>query len=169
MEKGKRQMIVAVCIDDKNGMMFNKRRQSQDRLQRHHLRELADGRAIWMNAYSAVLFQRDCENPDGGETEKQGSAADANICVAEDFLAQAGEGEFCFVENQNVSEYEEKIESVLLYKWNRVYPSDRFFDLNLSDGDWEMTKMEEFAGSSHEKITVEYYQKKKKTKEEDGE
>lgn len=159
-------MIVAVCIDDKNGMMFNKRRQSQDRIQRRHLRELADGRVIWMNAYSAVLFRRDCESPDG-ETEKQESESEANICVAEDFLARAGAGEFCFVENQNVSEYAENIEMAVLYKWNRVYPSDRFFDLDLNEENWEMTKMEEFAGSSHEKITVEYY--KKKTKEEDGE
>ena len=43
-------MIVAVCVDDKNGMMFNKRRQSQDRIQRQHLRKLAEGRMIWMKA-----------------------------------------------------------------------------------------------------------------------
>ena len=34
-------MIVMVCVDDKNGMMFNKRRQSQDRVLRQHMLVLA--------------------------------------------------------------------------------------------------------------------------------
>ena len=34
-------MIVMVCVDDKNGMMFNKRRQSQDRVLRQRMLELA--------------------------------------------------------------------------------------------------------------------------------
>lgn len=151
-------MIVAVCVDDKGGMMFNKRRQSQDRILRQHLRDLADGRAIWMNAYSAGLFQKDCESGEA-EIRKQDDEKEIKICVAEDFLEQAGDGEFCFVENQNVSEYKEKIEAVILCKWNRIYPSDRFFDLRLNEEEWKMVKSEEFAGSSHEKITVEYYQK----------
>lgn len=154
-------MIVAVCVDDKGGMMFNKRRQSQDRVLRQHLRELADGRMIWMNAYSAGLFQKDKETVDE-ETQprKQDDEKETKICVAEDFLVQAGDGEFCFVENQGVLEYKEKIEAVVLYKWNRVYPSDRFFDLDLGEKEWELAKSEEFAGSSHEKITMEYYDRK---------
>ena len=34
-------MIVIVCVDDNNGMMFNKRRQSQDRVLRQRMLELA--------------------------------------------------------------------------------------------------------------------------------
>lgn len=45
-------MIVMVCVDDKNGMMFNKRRQSQDRVLRQHMLELAGDKKLWMNAYS---------------------------------------------------------------------------------------------------------------------
>ena len=34
-------MIIMVCVDDNNGMMFNKRRQSQDRVLRQRMLELA--------------------------------------------------------------------------------------------------------------------------------
>ena len=30
-------MIIMVCVDDNNGMMFNKRRQSQDRVLRQRM------------------------------------------------------------------------------------------------------------------------------------
>lgn len=49
-------MIVMVCVDDKNGMMFNKRRQSQDRVLRQHMLELAGDKKLWMNAYSRKQF-----------------------------------------------------------------------------------------------------------------
>ena len=49
-------MIIMVCVDDHNGMMFNKRRQSQDRTLRQHMLELTNGKKLWMNAYSMGQF-----------------------------------------------------------------------------------------------------------------
>ena len=49
------------------------------------------------------------------------------------------------------------IESVVLYKWNRVYPADQYFTMDLSD--WKLVETAEFAGSSHEKITEESYER----------
>ena len=49
-------MILIVCVDDHNGMMFNHRRQSQDRVLRADILELTDGKKIWMNAYSRNQF-----------------------------------------------------------------------------------------------------------------
>ena len=48
-------MIAVVCVDDRNGMLFHHRRQSQDRLLREDLLSRCPGR-LWMNAYSAKLF-----------------------------------------------------------------------------------------------------------------
>ena len=46
-------MIIMICLDDRGGMLFNKRRQSQDVLLRQQiLTETAGGR-LWMNSYSA--------------------------------------------------------------------------------------------------------------------
>ena len=49
-------MILIVCVDDHNGMMFNHRRQSQDRVLRADILELTDGKKLWMNAYSRKQF-----------------------------------------------------------------------------------------------------------------
>ena len=130
-------MILVVCIDDKGGMLFNRRRQSQDRLLRQDLLAEAAGAALWMNAYSAGQFAE----PPG------------NLRVAEDFPARAGEGEFCFFENVDPAPWLDRAEKVLIYRWNRSYPADRFFPLPLAGRSVERT--EEFAGSRHERITKE--------------
>lgn len=77
-------MILIVCVDDHNGMMFNHRRQSQDRILRGDILELTEGKILWMDAYSKKQFVEE------GMTQ---------IRVEEDFLQKAGEGEFCFAED----------------------------------------------------------------------
>ena len=136
-------MILIVCVDDKNGMMFNKRRQSQDEIVRQNiLKETANG-IIWMNSYSASQFK---------EKHK-------NIQICEDFLDKAGTGEWCFVENVSVLEKETEIERIELFKWNRIYPSDFWFDIPLQEHGWKLESRQELAGHSHEKITKEIYVK----------
>ena len=131
-------MILVVCIDEKGGMLFNHRRQSQDRLLRADLLEEAAGAAVWMNAYSAGQF---ADLPE-------------NIRVAEDFYLQAGEGEFCFFENVDPVPWLNRAEKVLIYHWNRRYPSDRpRFPQPLVG--WSVTRREDFPGASHECITKE--------------
>ena len=43
-----------------------------------------------------------------------------------------------------------------MFRWNRDYPADTYFDLSLESG-WTRTETSEFAGSSHETITKEIY------------
>ena len=130
-------MIIDVCIDDRGGMLFNRRRQSQDRLLRQDLLRETAGRPLWMNAYTAGQFDHIPEN----------------IRVAEDFPARAGEGEFCFFENVNPAPWLEKAEKIILYHWNRHYPADRWFPQPLPG--WTVQRTEDFAGASHESITKE--------------
>lgn len=137
-------MIAVVCVDDKGGMLFNRRRQSRDRVLRAELLQWAGGRPIWMNEYSAGQFSQE---------ER------AHISVAEDFLERAGKGELSFVEDQPLAPWEEDLEEVVLYRWNRVYPSDHKLDLSLTEPAWRCVEQSEFTGSSHEKITKEIYQK----------
>ncbi len=135
-------MNIIVVIDDKGGMMFNKRRQSKDRgLRKNMLSEVGDAK-LWMNAYSFGQFEAEMEN---------------DVCVAEDFADKAEVGEYCFVENIAITEYEDKIENLILYKWNRVYPSDLKFDIDLNSSNWQLVTTEEFEGSSHDKITKEVW------------
>jgi len=130
-------MILIACIDDKGGMLFNRRRQSQDRLLREDLLREVSGRPLWMNAYSAKQFQPIPEN----------------VRIAEDFAFQAGSGEFCFFEDADPVPWLDKAEMVILYHWNRHYPADRWFPLPVSGRTVQC--QEDFAGASHECITKE--------------
>lgn len=134
-------MIIIVAVDNRNGLLFNKRRQSQDHILRKKIVEMTAQSHLWMNAYSMKQFS------DRTET---------HLVEDENFLDNAKEGDYCFVENLSVVSYVSKIEQIILYKWNRDYPGDFFFDIPL-EPDWKLMEVEEFAGSSHEKITKEIY------------
>lgn len=132
-------MILMVCVDDNLGMAFNHRRQSQDRVLRRKMLERAAGTPLWMSPYSARQFAPLAEN----------------IRVAEDFWARAGAGEYCLTELQPPGAWLDRLEGVVLYRWNRRYPSDVKFDLPLEG--FTLRARQDFAGYSHPQITEEVY------------
>ena len=132
-------MIIAVCVDDKMGMTFNKRRQSRDKCVIDDLMTIAE--TVHINGFSEELF----------EDYKD------RISVDEDFLDNAESEDVCFVENIDLEPYADKINKVILYLWNRHYPSSLKFKVDLSD--YEFIEETEFQGNSHEKITREVYSK----------
>lgn len=135
-------MILVACLDDKGGMMFNHRRQSQDCVLRAHLLELAAGHHLWMSQYSAGQFD---------------AAQIQNINIDDAFLEKAGHGDYCFIESGVQGVDAADVERIALFKWNRVYPADVYFDFPLEG--WTLTTSQEFKGSSHDKITMEVYEK----------
>ena len=52
-----------------------------------------------------------------------------------------------------------KIEELIIFKWNRRYPSDLTLDFNPSEHNMVLVKSEDFKGTSHEKITMEVWTK----------
>ena len=78
--------------------------------------------------------------------------------VREDFLSAAGKGELCVVENKGVKAVVDRLEKLIVFRWNRKYPADFWLDADLRD--WKLIEAEEFPGNSHEKITQETYVKK---------
>ena len=81
----------------------------------------------------------------------------SSILTSEDFLAQAAPGEFCFLEDRPIRPFLDRVESMVLYHWNRRYPADLFLDLDPAALGWSLLGREEFPGSSHKKITKEVY------------
>lgn len=146
-------MKIIVCVDNQRGMMFNHRRQSQDRVLRKHILELTGGKKLWMNTYSGKQFLQDL--PENASKESEHSGQLGLIQTDEAFLEKAGIGEYCFVEDVDVALYESRIEEVILCCWNRDYPADMYFKMDLSG--FKLAEMHEYAGSSHEKITEERY------------
>ena len=82
----------------------------------------------------------------------------SNQTVLPDFLAQAGPGDICFIEGNDVLPFWEKVEKLILYCWNRVYPADLYFDLAVLEG-WRLTEKKDFPGSSHEILTRKVYER----------
>ena len=136
-------MILIACVDDGMGMAFNHRRQSRDKVLCERIQKLTVGGRLWMNHYSEALFA------DAGAPQ---------INIDDNFLNEAAQGDYCFVEDCSVLPYEKWAEKIILYKWNRKYPSDIKFDISLVS-DWKLTSASDFIGSSHDKITEEVYVK----------
>ena len=137
-------MIVIVCLDDKGGMMFNHRRQSRDKVLCAQILTLTKNAVLHMSHYSAGLFS-DFDIPD--------------LAVSENFLREASKGDFCFVEDAALAPVEKRIEKLIIFKWNRTYPADRYFDLKLYEGTWHLALSSDFAGYSHERITMEVFER----------
>lgn len=135
-------MILIVCVDDGMGMMFNKRRVSRDEAVIKKIIEIADNKRIWMSQYSYPLFEK-------VKTE--------NVVADDSCLDKVSSDEYCFIEGLSVAKYKDKIDKIILFRWNRSYPSDMKFDIDLNE--WKLNSGEEFVGNSHECITMEVYSK----------
>lgn len=134
-------MHIIVCLDNKNGMLFNKRRQSKDALLRLKMLETVGKNCLLMNEYSAKQFEEDC-----------------TVTVSEKFLEAAQKGDFCFVENTDILPFKSEVENVIVYRWNRDYPSDAKFPAEQFLNTRKLVKRTDFKGSSHPQITEEIYE-----------
>ena len=132
-------MHIVVCLDDRNGLQFNKRRLSSDQAVCQRVLAQHSGR-LMMNSYSAKLF------------------AGEELCVDDAFLQYAAPVDTCFVENLDFMEFLPEIVSITVYRWNRKYPSDVKLPQTLLDG-LKLVEKTDFTGNSHEMITQERYVK----------
>lgn len=175
-------MNIIICLDNNNGMMFNNRRQSMDRLLRMDILSMVNGNRLLMNSYSKGQFSELSFGGSGFEksfktVSKDKISISDNVYVCEDFLDKALENDFAFVENTGISDYEGTISEIFVYRWNRVYPSDMHIDIELGNNltdivpsidksislcshsklSWKLAESVSFKGSSHDKITREHY------------
>ena len=136
-------MKLIVCVDDRMGMMFNKRRQSKDaKVREDILSMLEEGKKLFVSPYTAKQFLPE-------EQEK--------LYVSETFLLEVTKEDICFIEDSDSSKLVDKIESIVLYRWNRQYPSDQYFTLDLSK--YELVSSLDFVGNSHPEMCKEEYKR----------
>ena len=121
-------------------MLFNKRRQSRDKLVIEDIINNIED-TLYINNYSKELFLDYLNNK--------------NIIVVDEFDFEIGKT--YFIENVDLDEYKNKIQTITIYNWNRNYPKDRVFDINLND--YKLESEIEFVGNSHEKITKQVYKR----------
>ena len=132
-------MTLIVCVDDELGMAFGGRRQSRDRALCGNMIAFAAGRTLRMAPRSARLFEE----------------LGGNILAEEGCVQSAGADECCFVEFEPAGGLARRADTLVLYRWNRRYPANLYFDVPLTD--WRLTQRTEFPGTSHETITREVY------------
>ncbi len=135
-------MYLIACVDDRMGMMFNHRRVSQDKVVSKEIMDMCKNHSIYMQEYSAPLF------------------SNGNVCnikIVKELPFRELIGQYVFVENPAVIE-ESFVEKIILYRWNRKYPADQYFPIDLNG--WILSETKEFSGNSHEKITKEIFVRK---------
>ena len=133
-------MILIVCIDERNGMLFNNRRQSRDKVLINHILEMTKDKTLWITGFSQDMFD---------------VVDNKHIIIDNEFYEKADEEDFCFVEDIDVNTLIDKVDKIVIYNWNRYYPADLYFDISLDN--WVVTFENEFIGSSHTRITEKIY------------
>ncbi len=134
-------MNIIICIDDGGAMTFLGKRQSRDKAVCRDIINSAGGSRILVTEYSLSLF---------GEGE---------VTSVKDPLKEASADDFCFIENENITPYLEKANRLIIYKWNRLYPSDKNFVFLPKEHGFFQVERTDFKGKSHKKITKEVYAK----------
>ena len=134
-------MTVIVCLDTKGGMTFNNRRQSRDSRVTDDIKRVCEGKRLLISPFS----------------EKMLAPTGLAATVSSDPFSEAKDGEVIFVENLPVAPHVDRVQRIIVYNWNRSYPADRHFDVNMGACGFKLHSKREFVGSSHEKITREDY------------
>jgi hypothetical protein len=129
-------MTLYICLDDRNGLKFNKRRQSRDAALLEDIRNQLTGN-LHIEPFSEKMIQ-EAEIPYVLPPE-----------TAEDY----------FVEDVPSEELLDRTERLIIYRWNRHYPADIRWNPDLSVLGFSLREITEFPGTSHEKITREVYER----------
>ena len=134
-------MIVIVCVDNEGGMMFNNRRQSRDREVIKDIMNNLEGK-LWIRSYSEELFVDYLDR----------------VIIDNNLLDNIEGKQYCFIEDITLEGYVDRIDSVIMYNWNKRYPKDMWFEVDMSN--FEHTASIDIEGYSHEKITKDTYIRK---------
>lgn len=134
-------MNVIVCLDEKNGIAFNNRRQSSDRAIRSDMLEMIGKRKLYVHSYTAKQFKDDCDK----------------LIVDDGCMDKAEAGDFVFIESTQEINCFAGIEQFIVYRWKKEYPADLYLNIDFTSSDWKLLYSGEFEGYSHERIGKEIY------------
>lgn len=128
-------MTIILCLDDKNGLSFNNRRQSRDKIL---IEDIMQNDNVYILERSAYLFAEYSVNKVNNVSDLPDDAV-------------------YFHEITDPKNIINQFDTVIIYRWNRHYPSDVKFEFAMNN--YKKTYEEEFVGFSHDKITKEVYKK----------
>ena len=137
-----KKITVAVVLDENEGMLLFGKRQSRDRVLIGEFVDFAKDAPIYVSEFSKKLFE-----------------SYENVTFCHNPLIEAPDGAFCFIENFLLSNYLDIIDTLIIYRWNRLYHSDVTFDVDVTKAGYKLESVIEYQGSSHDRITKEIYRK----------
>ena len=130
-------MKLIACLGERGGISFSGRRQSRDREVTADILRITEGELTVAPA-SEKLFS---PHP---------------VRVSEDPFLTDG---YCFTEDVGGALHLSRIDTIIIYRWNVLYPMDKVFDIDpLAEG-FTLSECTEFSGHSHERITREVYKR----------
>jgi len=135
-------MTLYFCLDDRKGMLFNHRRQSRDRAVMEDIRSGLEGELL-IDPISRKIVE----------------TAQIPYSYAPSEITEQMQGCHFFVEERLPGDWVSLASTVVCYRWNRRYPADLYFDIDLSAMGFVLSETVDFPGKSHETITREVYVK----------
>ena len=136
-------MILITCVDQKNGVAFHGRRQTSDAAVFRDIFKAADNDMYGVEVleYTQPLWDAFVR-------------AEALPSWHPAFEAESGA---IFTELNDCEGYELYYPTVILYRWDKVYPADVILKLDLTK--YHLVEIYEFQGTSHEKVRRETYER----------
>ena len=127
------------------GLTFNSRRLSRDEKVCEDIVKLISG-PLYLSDYSEPLFEKYKKN--------------ITIVSGRDYLNQVSDDEYIFYETGDITDYQNRITEIILYRWNRDYPVDETLQINFDY--YQLVESVDFTGKSHQ-ITREKWIRKKES------
>ena len=136
---------IFICIDDELGMIFNRRRQSRDSKVISDMIDTArsEGADLFALPFSEKLL-----------------SAYPEFLISGNAISDAGDDGYVFVEEPPLAPIIRSVKKMVVYRWNRLYPSDKKLDTPPTECGFSLISTTEFAGSSHDVITKEVYERR---------
>ena len=134
-------MKIIIATGLRGEMQFNKRRVSRDEYLIDDIMKLTGGK-LTLKPYSAKLF-----------------AGYPAVKISDSPLSALACDEWCFVEDADVEKLISCAQTLVIYNFNRTYPSDVKFDTVPTEIGFKIAEIKDFAGHSHDKITRVTYER----------
>ena len=136
-------MKVILCIDKSDGMAFLGMRQSRDRVLTQDIINDLGGEKLYIHPKTLKVFEK---------------FDNSFLEVTEAPLADC-DG-VCFLELESPKAELARVDTLVIYHWNREYPSDVKLGFEPREEGFRCISTSSFKGYSHKKITKEIWVKK---------
>lgn len=131
-------MNIILSVDKSNGMLFNDRRVSRDKIANEKIFELCNNE-LYIDEFSKDMFPN------------------ANT-ISQNEISNLSSDKFYFAEQPNDIPID-KVNKFYIFNWNRDYPAEVYFDFDLNSLGFKKSIRKDFVGNSHKKITLTIFER----------